>query len=291
MKAEFKEKTYESYFMCELCKMAKHIFVTDQFDEHYSGFDGAANVNLSKILQCPNSLSGITKEDICSIEKVLNNLPPFKLNLFIQFKRPEYMKSHRAKEWKSWYDPYYRYKLEQKQLTVMEKLYKKANNRAEVVYAAAAFYKNKDLFKNSSKGVIIKKSNIVSVNSLRGHKVFTYKDNGSHGIGHSEPENIETISLEEIFKTARDYEGKSFTDHIKETAYLLKSVLVLDDEHVRYKSEHNVHEFHYYKELFELVRKTYVREDYDFNETWLDDIITMASFSKIFDIKICAIAP
>jgi hypothetical protein len=102
MKAQFKEKTFETAFVGELRLITKLLFAPDQCDEFYLGFDAAAHIPwefLPSILPFVRQrrwerLFGISAGEIGNFGSRLNDrLPPFRLNIFIQFKRNEYLKT------------------------------------------------------------------------------------------------------------------------------------------------------------------------------------------------------
>lgn len=121
MKAQFKEKTYETAFLGELWAQTNYVFAPDQWDEFNLGFDGAAFLPrdfLPSIFPFVrrrrwHRYIGISATEINNFGKELNDrLPPFKLNLFVQFKRNEYLKYRNSKEWPIWNSAYYRYSIE-----------------------------------------------------------------------------------------------------------------------------------------------------------------------------------
>lgn len=154
-----------------------------------------------------------------------------------------------------------------------------AGDRAAALYSAAAFHLSKELFACQASSSIIGNSNIVHAALLSSHKVFTYGGAGNHGIGHSEPEKIQSPSFLETLSIALEREGIPFTQHIKETANILKEVL-LDDES---------------RELLDLARRAIMGGDiadiYPRAEgSWIDAILTVSAFYKAFDIRTVAIA-
>lgn len=288
MKAKFKEKTYETAFLGELWARTNYVFAPDQCDEFSLGFDGAAFLPWDFIPSIfPyvrrrrwHRYIGISATDINNFGRELNDrLPPFKLNLFVQFKRNEYLKYRNAKEWPSWNAAYYRYSIEQRQQTLMHRISDVAGDRAASLYSAAAFHLSKELFDFQHTSSIIENSNIVNASLLNSHKVFTYNSSGNHGIGHSEPEEIHSPPFLETLNLALEREGVSFTQHMKETANTLKEVL-LDDES---------------RELLDLARRAILGGDIsEFYPravgSWIDAILTISAFYMAFDIRTIAIA-
>ncbi len=79
-------------------------------------------------------------------ERIINDrdFPKFKFNIFIQYKRPEYIQSPRGTEYKDWGEPYFRYNILQHQQDILVQLEKNAGENAIVVYASPAFYRIKE---------------------------------------------------------------------------------------------------------------------------------------------------
>lgn len=209
MHAEFEEKQYEQHLNLELLKGSNLLFPPGQMLENTVGFDAALFTAHPKFWKhfsfyykwyhrllhnAPNGIS-LPIELWQEIEQNIEHFPKFKFNAFIQHKRPEYMKRSDASEWASWNGSYYRYKLMSHQHDALSKIDNLIGNKGVVVYACPAFYKTSDLWNAVKDQKIIETSNFCQVSRLNGHGVFTYQKAGSYGIGHSEPENIESYSL------------------------------------------------------------------------------------------------
>lgn len=148
MWVEFKEKPYETYFLAELARRTNILYSPDQTDEGVLGFDGAFFLALPEWreffpfvrMSRWHRFGGIPAAAIDEFGQALNErLPPFNLNLFVQYKRPEWLGRSNASEWPSWDAPYFRYAIEEKQQRLLERIHQIAAGRAAVVYAAAAF--------------------------------------------------------------------------------------------------------------------------------------------------------
>jgi len=288
MWAEFKEKPFETYFLAEMARRTTVLYSPDQTDEGILGFDGAFFVpapyfhvllpfNRSRRWQ---HFIGMTASEIDRFGRALDaRLPPFNLNLFVQYKRPEWMQRSSATEWASWNAAYFRYTIDAKQQGLLEKILAAAAGRAAVVYASAAFWANSDLFAHAGSNGIIANSNIASADLLTGHSRFTYTVPGGHGIAHSEPENIEGPSLDGIFARAADNERLPFTKHVKATANLIERGL-----------EEGSADYALWLSAREVILGGDFADAYSSARgTWLDSVVSMAAFSHAFDIRIAAI--
>jgi len=155
--------------------------------------------------------------------------PRFKLNLFVQHKRPEYIRSHRAKEYRGWNRPYSRYDItDREQQKALCRLERRANSKALVVYAAAAFWKSSQLWYHYRRGTLVKNSNFVEPLKLQRHIRYTYAAAGTLGYAFSEKaEPIQSIDLlKEIDRRTsirREFERNS--DFIYSLSSVIKEVL------------------------------------------------------------------
>lgn len=290
MKAQFKEKTFETAFVGELRLLTNELFAPDQCDEFFLGFDAAAHIPwefLPPILPFMRRrrwgrLFGITASEIGDFGRRLNDrLPPFRLNVFIQFKRNEYLKTRNASEWLHWDAPYFRYKIEARQQRLMAKIADVAQGRAASVYAAAAFHLSDELFNFQANETVIENSNIASAELLTAHKVFSYNSAGYFGLGHSDPEEIRSPSIEEILEQSRESEGIPFTKHLKVTAEFLNEISTID------KETSQTLDFAKKALLGGEISEIYPRAE----GSWFDAIVTIAAFNHAFDIRTCAISP
>lgn len=288
MPVQFKEKTYESYFLAELARRTNVLFSPDQVDEATLGFDGAFFLPLPEWrMVFPyrrfsrwQRLTGISASEIDQIGRELNDrLPPFRLNLFVQYKRPEWMTRSNALEWASWLRPYFRYAIDSNQQNTLENIARVAGQRAAVVYAAAAFRKSKELFAYAEKGEVVLKSNIASVELLNGHGRFTYVEPGAKGIAHSEPEPIESTTVDAMLRSMEKNEPLQFTKHLKQTAGHIKEATRKEDELDR---------------LMDASRRAIVGGDFGdlyprARGSWLEAILSIAAFEQAFDVGVSAV--
>lgn len=231
--AEFEERTYEKYFGYELQLRPKQTFSPGQCAEFYLGFDEAFDIPLRHFWRnFPELLSrwwrglpGISLDEVEDFfTQMSDSLPPFRFNLFAQFKRPVFVMGHMGAEWRHWSSPYYRYKIVKHQHEALERIHKAASGRAACIYASAAFIQNRDLYSYAEKGKVISESNIASVEALgTSHTAFTYQKPGRFGIACSEPEAVSSPNLDEIIAGGLEQPAIPWRDHIIKTAYIIQS--------------------------------------------------------------------
>lgn len=231
---EFKEKTYEKYFSQELGRLTNDSYSPDQVDEFYLGFDEAFFLGSpSMLLGFPfrrrsrwARLSGVPREVLTHVmASVLARMPPRRFNLFVQYKRPEYMVLPSAGQWSDWRTRYYRYTTKSHQQILLEKIESGSGQRAATIYASPALWRTEDLFNHSQRGEVVANSNIVSVACLTGHSLYSYVDAGYAGKAHSDPVDVESPSLEAIVKAGLESDALPFADHMKRTAALLTEII------------------------------------------------------------------
>ena len=231
MLAEFEEKQYETQMNIELlCKHdTSNIFAPGQCLENHLGFDVALySCNkrfwryfykhyyfskkyyyyLKKCYYFFEEFPYMRPKDIRYLEKLLEDylkvIPKIKFNLFIQYKRPEYLTTKRSSEWRHWNRPYYRYHITKHQQQLLEKLAKNIDkNSALVIYASPAFHTQKEFWKNVQRKTIVDNSNYCEVTNLSGHTKYTYIKGGRYGKAFSEPEEIESLNLEKSIGNLR----------------------------------------------------------------------------------------
>ncbi|MEW6011589.1 MAG: hypothetical protein AB1604_09890 [Euryarchaeota archaeon] len=233
MYAEFEEKTYESLMNAEF--NTKHnIFAPGPVFENLLGIDAAFyshNINFWRLFNKKIPKGEYIKSELWDIteEKLKSDVfPPFKCNLFVQYKRSEYIKSARGKEFPYWKKPYFRYKINTQQNKTLCKLEQNISSSSIVVYGCSAFYKNMDLWEFSQAKKIIINSNFVKPLQLANHKRYTFTNHGKEGKAFSEPIDIETINIfKEIDKLTQE---SSFSDNVDFIYSLNNSIMkVVDD--------------------------------------------------------------
>jgi hypothetical protein len=237
--AEFKEKTFEKYFGHELARQTNTSFSPDQCDEGFLGFDEAFWIQMDapipwlpymRLSRWRRRLGMSVQEIEKLITRVSKSVPHFKFNLFIQYKRPEFIDHNRGKEWPCWKASYYRFDTTEHQQKLLTALEAKAAGRAAVIYAAAAFWRNDDLWKFMENGTIISNSNTANVALLSTHKRYSYTKAGSFGRGHSEPVEITSKSVPQILETGLKSDAMPFNRHIKSLSRVILELAESDKE-------------------------------------------------------------
>ncbi len=208
MLAEFNERQYEIGFNKEISTQHEVWWTPSQYQEHWLGFDGAYLSNdprIFQILQASNIPRGI-QFDRNFAYKMDRLFPGSYFNLFVQHKRPEFIKSPRGKERAYWRKSYYRFNIDSQQQKLLEKLENGSSSNAVVTYACAAFYRMTDFCCHLKNESLIQSSNFVRPSRLAGHDRYTFDKPGSCGEAFSQHEFIEDSTLSERI-AERIFEG------------------------------------------------------------------------------------
>ena len=200
--AEFCEREYECNFNRQITTLQKYVWTPGQVQEHILGFD-AAFLSNSQFIFGLFPPAGIQPSSI-NWQKFFNiadrHIPQGSFNLFVQHKRPKFIRSPRGKERAHWNDPYFRYDINPNQQTCLEKLEKISGNDALVTYACAAFHTQRELWDHVSRSTLIQSSNFVRPTDLHGHDRYSFDGPGSTGLATSEPKRVENQGFLERFR-------------------------------------------------------------------------------------------
>ncbi len=245
MLAEFEEKQYEQHLNNALLRDKRLLFPPGQVLENYLGFDAALFTVHPKFWRHfpwlyeehfwfwrrPPNGTRLPKELWKKIEYLIEDLPKFKFNTFIQHKRPEYMTVSRAAEWASWNAPYYRYKLISHQQSALSRLEKIIANKGVVVYACPAFHTLQELWATVKQDSIIDKSNFCQAGKLDNHQVYTFQKAGNYGIAHSEQEKVESYDiLRGLGGLSQSEPSQSNKEHLAKLAKTIDSVMTEENK-------------------------------------------------------------
>lgn len=216
MDAEFEEKEYEGPLNAQLLSGNINVWSPGQVFEKHIGVDAALEIRRHDfwgIFGVSTPLEGIVLAhyNFGYIWKKIRKrraLPTFKLNLFLQVKRPEGLK-YRSSKLKSLgiKSPFWRFSIKIHQQKLLSKLKSKLDNRAFVVYGCSAFHTLKELYNHIKSKSIVENSTFVKVERLNNHSKWIYDKPGSVGIAMSEPEWVDGPDLfEEIKSTVANFD-------------------------------------------------------------------------------------
>jgi len=277
MKLKFEEKQYEMQMNLELAcekNLRKNVFAPGQVLEHELGIDVA-------LFSCDRRFwkylyrdwdylfyswykywrHGVDSRGILKLVKVfediIRNMPDIRYNLFIQYKRPKYLKKKTAAEYWKWKRPYFRYIITEAQQKLLENLSDRVEPYAQVIYAAPAFVTQDEFWRYVNEGGLIDRSNYCRAIDLKDHHRYTYIDSGTFGFAFSEPEEIKSYSIDEILKSLKKKnEGlkEGNRRHINRLSSDI-SVVMLESNSI-YSKPYNIRlKFYESQELFNLLNE------------------------------------
>jgi hypothetical protein len=240
MTPDYEEKTFEQYCNAELANHCDVWFPLGQVQEGGIGADVAANLLEPEVwarLGFFKRFGGIQLQDVHTqmeeyVKKRITKLPHMSSNLFLQYKRPEFITNNRGIEWKHWESSYYRYEVEPRQHTLLCRVQSDAGERAKVLYASPAL---KDV--NSLVAAMLSKNIVDSTNfrpalDLSGHSRNTYVSGGSKSVACSDPVSFEPFQLRAYLgdrRVSRKGGNPENSDELNEIASVVRIALEASD--------------------------------------------------------------
>ncbi|EKL3976787.1 hypothetical protein PRH55_000114 [Morganella morganii] len=219
MDARYEEKTFESYFNNELDRKTSIYFPLGQVQEGVLGLDSVARSNsrrLWKTLGYPFwffqkfsgvELTTIAREMEQHLGREVKNIPAMKVNLLLQYKRPQYITNSTGAEWHLWNQKYFRYELYAQQHALLSHIETTFGNDAVVLYAAPSVVDVDDLVTLKIANSIIDNTNFRRARELDGHHRNTYIKAGTYSQACSEPEKIENFNLIEMIEAMQPHQS------------------------------------------------------------------------------------
>lgn len=117
--------------------------------------------------------------------------PRFRLNLFLQYKRPEYL--IRGKESNEWNSPYFRFNITTHQQHALEACANSLGAQGLVAYGSPAFFLREDLFAFTESRTLAANTHFAPVLGLANHSRYTYVLPRTKGKAHSKPVEVQPI--------------------------------------------------------------------------------------------------
>ena len=203
--AEFEERAYEAPLYNQLERGQQDIWTPGQVLESRVGFDRGLFLTRAAIWETLGydaplpgaALAYYTWPGGWGPVHPRSALPRFKLNVFLQAKRPDYYKRkpRTLKSLDSIDGPLWAFRITEHQQQLLEVLAEKTKGRAHVAYASAAFHTNSALFTHTKRRTIIQNSSFPSAAKLTGHEAWYYQEPGAKGAANPNPEAIEEPPL------------------------------------------------------------------------------------------------
>lgn len=205
---EFEEKEMEEPLDLQLVHQGL-LWPPGQVLENVVGFDAALAVHASAfwtILGYPAPLPGAVIlqswwTNASPAAWVKPHPPSWKLNAFLQYKRPEYLHGAMAEERCRWPTGlYYRFGVDTEQQLALEACASALAGNGLFLYVTPAFYDRDVLYDHIEKHTLVENVHFVKAVDLKGHGRFTYADAALPGQAHSRPVDV----VPHVFAHPRD---------------------------------------------------------------------------------------
>lgn len=203
--AEFEEKSYEAPLYNQLERGQRDIFTPGQVLESHLGFDRGLFLTQAALWETLGYDSPLRGAALAYYHwpaswgpsDSRSQLPRFRLNLFLQVKRPAYYKRkpRTLRTIGTIGGPLWAFRINERQQRLLEILSSRTRGRAHVAYAAAAFHTNLALFTHTRCRTIVENSTFPPVDVLAGHDAWYYQGAGAQGAANPNPENVEEPPL------------------------------------------------------------------------------------------------
>lgn len=202
--AEFEEKEYESPLYSQLERGNSFLWQPGQVLETYLGFDAALFLSAPELWHLHGfrgRLRGLLADRFLwpylPLKYRSTRLPRFRLNCFIQAKRPEVgSRLNKRLSALGTRRPYFRFSTETDQQKALVAAAKRLRSRALFTYAAPVFHRSQELFKHMTLGSVVSNSTFPDVLSLETHKAWYYNQPGTTGLANPDFELLDLPSLE-----------------------------------------------------------------------------------------------
>lgn len=226
--ADFEESEYRGPLYNQLERGNHLVWEPGQVFEKHIGIDRAAYVTDPYFwglhgLGAPMSGVVLLDYDWYYIwKKRLKNkiLPDFKLNLFLQAKRPHAGTRPRGKVKKAGIvGDYWKFEITPHQQIALEQMEKTLNGKSIVCYAAPAFHTQAALYEHTKNQSIVPSSSFPPASALAGHGAWYYDNGGLSGVANPdfvrmefEPLQTRIVSLMERTQPRSVNAGESLRD-------------------------------------------------------------------------------
>ncbi|WP_159876109.1 hypothetical protein [Aquitalea denitrificans] len=203
--ADFEESEYRGPLYNQLERGNHLVWEPGQVFEKHIGIDRAAYVTdpyFWDLHDLSAPMSGVILRDYdwhYIWEKRLKNkiLPDFKLNLFLQAKRPHAGTRPRGKVKKAGIvGDYWKFEITRHQQVALEQMEKTLNGNAIVCYAAPAFHTQAALYEHTKNQSIVPSSSFPPASALTGHGAWYYDNGGLSGVANPDFVRVEFEPLQ-----------------------------------------------------------------------------------------------
>jgi hypothetical protein len=203
--AEFEEKAYEGPLYNQLERGNNLLFTPGQVLEKTLGFDAGLFVAQAAIWETlgyktPLQGAALAYYDwpfAWKLKQPKEKIPRFRLNLFLQAKRPDFYtrRPRSLKKLNTISAPLWSFRVTRHQQRRLQRMSETLEGKAHVAYASPAFHTYTDLFRHTQRRTMVQNSSFPSVEILKDHDAWYYQRPGAQGAANPNPESIEEPSL------------------------------------------------------------------------------------------------
>lgn len=285
--AQFEEKEYEAPLYNQLEQGTLLVWSPGQVFEEHIGIDRAMFITDPRIWHLFNAAlprSGMFMphydwDFIWRNRRSRRSLPSFRLNLFLQAKRPQYT-SHRPRQLRAKLSAgtCYKISIDSDQQTALATVATRARNRALVAYAGPVFYRHAQLWAHTQAGTIIENSTFPDAAKMVGHSAWWYTGPGATGHANPEWESIEDRDLISRLKEAKtDAQGdESVIQNLMSLDKILFSAL---HDNTATPTSRSAAWFQECRAIDAFMK------EYEMIETPLAPFMRIAAFAKVFNVQ------
>lgn len=203
---DYEEAQFEAPLMAELADSSQSLFRPGNVAERMLGFDGAVLSHHPLFWSLWGRSPGTGKPslpDWLFDQEVDLTLPEWRLNLFVQSKRPQWMKQSHAKEWEEWKKEYFRFIITPHQQGALEICTERLGSAGLVVYAAPAIGEARELHEVIATQNVVNETNFVEAERLTGFRRYSYVAAGVGGKRHGSVEEVPHLDIFEALDRRR----------------------------------------------------------------------------------------
>ncbi len=208
--AAFEEKEYEAPLYNQLALGNPHVWSPGQVFENHLGFDHGLFVSNPRLWQLLGRAATVGvflnryNWDFIWRHRPRRAMPNFRLNLFLQAKRPNYYsRSPRHVRVAGINGPCWSFTVDANQQLALERVAARLRTRALVAYASPAFHRESQLYAHTTLGTVIENSTFPEATRLTGHSKWFYNTPGGNGVANPEAEFSEGTPLFEMIEQLR----------------------------------------------------------------------------------------
>jgi hypothetical protein len=232
--AEFEEASYEAPLYNQLERGVAEVYTPGRVLERRLGFDRGILVaehlvwaTLGYSAPPPGIALGYYDWPMfLEPRRSGRTLPRFRLNIFLQAKRPLFhaRRPRKLAKFPDYSGALWAFSITPHQQVLLEQLASRAGRRAHVAYAAPVFHTRADLYKHTRLRTVVQQSTFPSALALKDHESWFYRIPGATGIANADPERIEEQPFLDRIRSAKFLDDLQTLDRLMEPFALRRTL-------------------------------------------------------------------